>query len=287
MDSKATSVDGITMRWEEDGDGLPLVLVHGIPTGPALWRHVVPRIAGARCLAWEMVGYGASIPEGRARDISVARQAGYLLAWLDSIGIERAVFAGHDLGGGVVQIAAVADPARCAGLFLTNAIGYDSWPIPSVSMTRALGPVVQHLPNVAFKGAFDTFIKRGHDDPARASESINAHWPHYARHDGAAAFIRQIRALNVDDTLSVAGRLWDLRIPARIVWGVRDQFQKIGYGERFARDLGAPLVRIEQGKHFTPEDHPDIVANEINRLLEDVRRAERPGGSQAPAAASR
>jgi pimeloyl-ACP methyl ester carboxylesterase len=287
VDSRTAMVDGIAIRWEEEGDGLPLVLVHGIPTCPALWRHVVPRITGATCLAWEMVGYGGSIPEGRSRDISVARQAHYLLAWLKTVGIERAVFAGHDLGGGVVQIAAVREPARCAGLFLTNAIGYDSWPIPSVKTLRALGPVVQQLPNAVFKGVFSTFIKRRHHDTTRASESIDVHWPHYARHDGAAAFVRQIRALNVHDTLSVAGRLRDLRVPARIVWGARDRFQKIHYGERFARDLKAPLVRIEQGKHFTPEDHPDTVANEINRLLDEVRQAERAGGSAAQPEARR
>lgn len=64
MESRTASVNGITTRWEEQGTGVPLVLVHGIPTCPALWRHVVPRITGARCLAFEMTGYGASIPEG-------------------------------------------------------------------------------------------------------------------------------------------------------------------------------------------------------------------------------
>lgn len=74
MDSHTIMVDGIRMQWQEHGAGIPVVLVHGIPTSPALWRHVVSRIGAARCLAFEMVGYGSSIPEGRARDISVARQ---------------------------------------------------------------------------------------------------------------------------------------------------------------------------------------------------------------------
>jgi pimeloyl-ACP methyl ester carboxylesterase len=82
MDPKSTTVEGISvrridipMRWVERGEGLPLVLIHGMPTSPLLWREVMPRIAGARCLAWEMVGYGASIPEGRERDISLSAQA--------------------------------------------------------------------------------------------------------------------------------------------------------------------------------------------------------------------
>lgn len=49
------------MRWEEEGEGTPVVILHGIPTSPRLWRHVVPLVASsdggnARCLAWEMVG---------------------------------------------------------------------------------------------------------------------------------------------------------------------------------------------------------------------------------------
>lgn len=271
--TKTATIDAITMRWEESGEGAPVVLIHGILTCPALWRHVTPRISGARCLAWEMVGYGASIPEGRDRDISVGRQADYLASWLKHLGIEQAVLAGHDLGGGVAQIAAVRHPGLCRGLFLTNAIGYDSWPIPSVKAMRAAGPVVRHLPDPAFKQVFRTFIQRGHSDSDKAEEAMEAHWPHYDRHAGAAGFVRQVDSLNVQDTLAVVDDLPRLGIPARIVWGAADQFQKIEYGERFARDLSAPLRRIDGGKHFTPEDHSDIVAQEIDQLAADVKSA--------------
>ncbi|TCO77872.1 alpha/beta fold hydrolase [Chromatocurvus halotolerans] len=270
MNSNTTVVDGITMRWEEAGDGMPVILIHGIPASPALWRHVVPRISGARCLAWEMVGYGASIPEGHDRDISIGRQADYLASWLKHLGVEQAIFVGHDLGGGVAQIAAVRNPGLCRGLFLTNAIGYDSWPIPSVKAMRMAGGLVRHLPDSVFKQVFQNFIKRGHDDSVRAEEAIDAHWPNYRDHGGAAAFVRQVKSLDVQDTLSIAGDLPSLGIPARIVWGVADTFQKIDYGERFASDLSAPLQRIEGGKHFTPEDHPEIIAEGINQLVAEV-----------------
>lgn len=271
MDSKTATVDGIAMRWEERGTGTPLVLVHGIPTCPALWRRVAPRVENARRLAFEMVGYGASIPQGRGRDISVAKQADYLVAWLKHLGIERAVLAGHDLGGGVVQIAAVRHPETCAGLFLTNAIGYDSWPIPSVKAMRAAGPLIKRLPNAAVKQMLRTLMRRGHDDAEKAEEALGAHWPHYARHGAGAALIRQMKALDVHDTLNVADDLSRLDVPARLAWGTADQFQKIEYGERFARDLKAPLRRIDGAKHFTPEDHPEIVAEEINLLLRDAK----------------
>ncbi|WP_404383838.1 alpha/beta fold hydrolase [Caenispirillum salinarum] len=278
MQTKTIAVDGIPMRWLEDGagDGLPVVMIHGIPTGPALWREVMPRVTGGRCLAWEMVGYGGSMDAGRDRDISVAAQAGYLLDWMDELAIGRAILCGHDLGGGVAQIAAVRRPEACAGLLLTNSICYDSWPIPSVKSMRAMGGALEHVPDGMLKPMLAMFYKRGHDDDEAARAALEAHWPHYHEHDGAAAFVRQMKALNVEDTKAVADRLPTLKVPARVVWGDDDQFQKLAYGERLARDLDAPLRHIPGGKHFTPEDHPDVLAEELNALIAEVHRADEP-----------
>ncbi|ESR24628.1 alpha/beta fold hydrolase [Lutibaculum baratangense] len=267
MEMNSRTIDGIPMRWHERGEGIPLVLIHGIPTGPRLWRHVLPRLEGARCLAWEMVGYAGSIPAGRGRDISVAKQAEYLVAWMNALGLERAILAGHDLGGGVAQIAAVRHRDRCAGLFLTNAIAYDSWPIPSVKILRATRSAIRHLPDAALKMVMTTLFRRGHDEPAQAREALEAHFPAYLDSDGAAALARQVAALDVRDTEAVAPELSRLNVPARLCWGAADQFQKVRYGERLAHDLSAPLRRIDGAKHFTPEDHPVVVAEEINALV--------------------
>lgn len=260
------------MRWDERGSGIPVVLVHGIPTSPQLWRKVMPLVDGARLMAWEMVGYGRSIPEGRGRDISVRAQAGYLLEWLDAQRLDRVVLVGHDLGGGVVQIAALRHPQRCLALLLTNAIGYDSWPIPSVKMLRAVGGLVRRLPAGVIKaGIFKMLMTRGHDDAHVARESLALHSAPYAEHEAGEALVRQVRSLDVNDTLAVAGELPLLAgMPTRVVWGASDQFQKIEYGERFARDLGTSLERIEGGKHFTPEDHPDRIAAALGELLREV-----------------
>lgn len=272
MESRTVRVNGIQMRWEEAGTGQP-VLIHGIPTSPQLWRHVAPRLQGARALAWEMVGYGASIPEGHGRDISVRQQAEYLVAWLHEIGIERAVLVGHDLGGGVAQIAAVRHPELVQGLVLMNAIAYDSWPIPSVKVMRALSPAVRRLPDAIFRQVFRLFLLQGHTTRQHAWEAFAAHWPHYATHGGAVAFVRQVRALDVHDTLAVADQLPGLHIPAWLVWGAADQFQQIGYGYRLAHDLRARLDRIEGGKHFVPEDHAGRVVDAINGLVAELQSA--------------
>lgn len=258
-------VNGVATRWIEGGSGTPIVLVHGIPTSPALWRHVLPLLRG-RAMALEMIGYGSSIPAGEGRDISLSAQADHLLRWLDALELQRVVLAGHDLGGGVAQIVAARAPGRCIGLMLTNAVAYDSWPIPSVKAMRAAAPVVAHLPDVGFRLLLSSLIHRGHDDRRSAREALAAHWPPYAANGGAAAMVRQIRALDVRDTISIQDRLPQLQVPARVVWGTGDQFQKVKFGERLARDLGTTLHRIEGAKHWTPEDHPDVIAAAINEL---------------------
>ncbi len=91
METHAIDVRGSRMHWLEQGEGQPVVYLHGIPASPRLWRHVIPRVRGARSLAWEMVGYGTSIDEGRNRDIGVARQAEYLADWMEMIGYEGIV----------------------------------------------------------------------------------------------------------------------------------------------------------------------------------------------------
>ena len=270
MEARTVDVEGIRMRWEEEGEGPPVVFIQGIPPSPRLWRHVVPGVQGARSLAWEMVGYGASIEEDWDRDISVAKQADYLASWMREVGLESAFLVGHDLGGGVAQILAVRQPQLVRGLVLTNSICYDSWPIPSVKAMGAMGAAVERLPNSVFRQVYSTFLHRGHDNRACAKESIEEHWPYYERAGGAAAMIRQVRSLDVNDTLAIADQIPNLNVPARLVWGAADQFQKIGYGYRLAHELGALIERIEDGKHFVPEDHPERVAAAVNELLEQA-----------------
>jgi len=270
MTSCTATIDGTPVRWLEQGQGQPVVLVHGIPTSPALWRHVTPLLPDLRVLSFEMTGYGDSIPAGRDRDLSVSAQADRLTAWIEHLDVGPVTLVGHDLGGGVVHIAAVRRPDLCAGLMITNGIGYDSWPIPSVKAMRATAPLLSKLPAVALKPAFGLLLARGHDDAGKAKEALAVHHRPYAQHGGGAAMARQVTALDVQDTIAVQDRLPSLKVPARIVWGVADQFQKIEYGERFARDLGATVRRIEGGKHFTPEDHPDVVAEEIRSLAAEV-----------------
>lgn len=198
-----------------------------------------------------MVGYGRSIAAGADHDLSVAAQSRYLNALLDYLGIDQAILVGHDLGGGVAQIAAVNQPDRCAGLALINSIAYDSWPIPAVKAAQAVPGLVIRTPDALFTRMLGVLLARGHDDPAVARASLEQHARHYLEHDGAAALARQIRALDVRDALAVADQLPELGVPARVVWGLADPFQKAPYGQCLARDWhGSGELSAEQASRI-------------------------------------
>lgn len=276
MKRKYRDVHGIWMHWREIGTGLPVVLVHGLATSPCVWRHVVPETQGARCLAWEMVGYGSSIPQGVDRDLSVAQQAIYLLNWLKALRIQRAVLVGHGLGGGVVQIAAKQRPELCAGLVLVNSVGYDAWPTPAIKLVCRLSALMKRAPARLFRLALWRFFRRGHVSHAAATEAFALHWRHYAEH-GAAAFVRQACALDLRDTRNVINAVRRLGVPTRVIWGARDHLLPVAYGFRFARDLDATFDYIFKGRHFTPEDHPEVVARAINDVLAELAPRADPG----------
>jgi pimeloyl-ACP methyl ester carboxylesterase len=271
MSIRFVNVGALRMRWVERGEGPPVIFLHGIPTSPLLWRYVLPELDGIRCLAWEMVGYGASAEEGRGRDISAAAQADYLAQWMDAIGVERAVLVGHDVGGGVAQIFAARRPTRTAGLVLTNSVCYDSWPIPTIRILRGLAPIVRLFPAGVVSAGLHCLMLRGHDDRDRARRAHRVHRQYYAGRRAASTLVRQIQSLDAGDTLAVQEVLPRLRIPVRIVWGAADTFQKISSGERLAEDLGAPLDRIDDGRHFVPEDHPDRIAAAVRAVVAEAR----------------
>jgi pimeloyl-ACP methyl ester carboxylesterase len=268
-------VNGILMRWEEHGKAkaMPVVFLHGLPTHPRLWRYVIPRLANTsvRCLAWEMVGYGWSMKEGLGKDISVARQAEYLHSWLGHMRIEKAIFVGHDLGGGVLQRLAISHPELVAGMVLADSVAYDNWPVSAVKIARKMEWLIQRLPPALIKPFFlSALFNLGHDNDFRRSESAELHWHPYARSIGPKAFVHQLMSLNTDDTNAIAEKLRELKIPARIVWALSDPLS-IQSGERLARDLDAPLLKIKAGKHFTPEDHPEILVQAIKGVLIEVK----------------
>ena len=98
--------------------GPPVVLCHGFPGSWAVWRHQLPALAAAghRAIAPDMRGYGRSLRPADAAQYDRAHTVADLTSLLDELGIERAVFAGHDFGAQLTWDLPAWAPDRVAGL---------------------------------------------------------------------------------------------------------------------------------------------------------------------------
>jgi pimeloyl-ACP methyl ester carboxylesterase len=107
-------VDGIELNVSVEGEGEPVLLIHGFPDSSALWRSVTPRLnaAGYQTVALDQRGFGESdAPEGKRR-YALTHLAADALAVLDALGIHRAHLVGHDWGAAVGWYLAGTHPDR-------------------------------------------------------------------------------------------------------------------------------------------------------------------------------
>jgi pimeloyl-ACP methyl ester carboxylesterase len=103
---------------EECGEGQAVVFVHGFPDLARGWQHQLPVVAeaGFRAIAPDMRGYGASSCPEAVDAYTLAELTGDLVALLDALEIEKAIFVGHDWGGFVAWAMPVLHPERVAGI---------------------------------------------------------------------------------------------------------------------------------------------------------------------------
>ena len=111
--------NGIELAFDRRGKGTPLVLIHGYPLDHSIWGDVVPLLENDFDLILPDVrGFGGSATV--ETPYSMADIAADLAAVLDSLGIEKAAFAGHSMGGYVALAFAKAFPDRVSGLSLIS-----------------------------------------------------------------------------------------------------------------------------------------------------------------------
>ena len=130
--------NGIRMAVYEQGDGPPVVLLHGFPELAYSWRHQLPALAdaGFRAIAPDQRGYGRTdVPPGIS-----AYRADALIAdvhgLLDALALDSATFVGHDWGALLLWQMAVRCPQRIDRLVILNIPHYPRGPVDPIRIMR-------------------------------------------------------------------------------------------------------------------------------------------------------
>jgi pimeloyl-ACP methyl ester carboxylesterase len=121
---KHAAVNGVDLAYYEAGprQGVPIVLCHGFPELAFSWRHQIKALAdaGRWVIAPDQRGYGLSSKPGQVTDYDIDHLTADLVGLLDHLGVEKAIFCGHDWGGIVVWQMPLMHPNRVAGVIGLN-----------------------------------------------------------------------------------------------------------------------------------------------------------------------
>jgi pimeloyl-ACP methyl ester carboxylesterase len=116
--------NGVRLAYYEVGDrtGVPVIFCHGFPELAFSWRHQLQAFAAAGrwAIAPDQRGYGLSSRPEAVTDYDIEHLTGDMVGLLDHLGVEKAIFCGHDWGGIVVWQMPLHHPARVAGVIGLN-----------------------------------------------------------------------------------------------------------------------------------------------------------------------
>ena len=92
----------MTLKYDDSGSGLPVVLLHGFPLSRRMWQPQIDGLsqAGCRVICPDLPGFGASPPQRGM--VSMDAYADAVIALLDKLKIEQAVVGGMSMGGYVL-----------------------------------------------------------------------------------------------------------------------------------------------------------------------------------------
>jgi haloalkane dehalogenase len=270
------NADGISYRevqpdaWE--GSGATALFLHGYPTSSYLWRNVLPAVAAAGCraVAPDLPGFGDSPPDLPG---TWERQVENVERFRQALGLDELILGVHDWGGLIGLRWACDHPDAVRALVITDTGFFPDGKWHGMAKTlRTEGEGEQVVENVnrEFFG-----MALGQISPAVPADALDEYFKAYGDAERRRNQLDLYRSGDFEKLEPYRGRLTALGVPAKIVWGAKDEFAPVAGAYRFTKELpGAELVVLDDVGHFLMEDEPDRVAREIATFVGAQVRAE-------------
>lgn len=275
------TVGDARVAYYEEGEGPPLLLIHGCPFSSFIWRKVIGELSThCRCLAPDLLGLGDTETAPDA-DWSLPAQAAMVVGLLDGLDIERAHMVGHDHGGAVAQLLAAEHPERIDRLVISNAEAYDNWPSaaerPFLTLVRLplLGDAALWLWSRRWAVRLSLIEgKAVHNPKVLTTELLNgyirANMSDRHRRAKSKRFLAgQSDPANNRVTLDLLDGLRRFDHPTLLVWAAEDPHFGPKWGERLLHDIPG-AVRLEllpETGHLLMEERPERFAALVDQFL--------------------
>ena len=276
---RALDVGAGTMRYLDEGQGAPVVMVHGTPSWSFLYRHLVKGLRDRwRCIVPDHLGFGLSDkPTGWS--YAPGDQARNLATLIESLGLRDLTLVVHDFGGPIGLSYGIEHPENVRRLVVFNTW---MWSVrEDVRTARAAKLSGTALGRFLYARGFSVNVlwKHAIKDPGRYPGAVHAQYARaVASPEARHATLMYARALlGASDWYD---GLWRRRdrlagIPTLLIWGLKDP----AFGGHLPRWRDAfphaQVVELSHTGHAPQETRADEILPVIRSFLE--------GRSEAPA----
>jgi pimeloyl-ACP methyl ester carboxylesterase len=248
-------VDRLTMHYDVQGEGEPLLLIPYLSADHACYAFQLPAYTEQfSCIAIDLPGSGESDkPPG---PYSTDDYADQVAAFLGAIGVERAHVAGVSLGGAVGIHLAARHPGRVRSLSL-----HSSWPASDdylkvvVEQWRTLASSLPTVADVVIQGIFPwCFTPEMYVERAEFVDGL-ADFVRGRPAQPVEAFLAQSEAVITHDAGAVLG---DVRAPTLITFGAQDLVCSTRFAEPLESGIrGSELVVFDHLSHAGLHEDPE------------------------------
>jgi pimeloyl-ACP methyl ester carboxylesterase len=269
LSEHTAELEGLPIFWRgggavvgSGGAAVPLYL-HGVPSNSDEWVPFLKRSGG---LAPDLPGFGRSGKPG-SLSYTIDEYDRFIERFLDFVGVERVRLVVHDWGA-VGLAFAQRRPERIERLVVINAVpllpGYRWHRTARIWRTPVLGELAMGTTNRRVL----QFLSRESNATAgpMPEEWLDSVLGHFDQ--GTQRAILRLYRSSPPAVLEAAGaQLRALRMPALVVWGMRDPYIPERFGRAYASALGgAEVIELPDAGHWPWLDRPDVIDRVVDFL---------------------
>jgi len=270
-------VGGVRTFVREEGQGTPVLCMHGVPVSSFLYRKVLPELArrGLRGICFDLPGLGLS-QRSPDLDPTWTGLGRFAVEAVDALALDRFHLVVHDIGGPVGFELAATIPERIASLTIMNTMVEVTRFRKPWAMAPLAVPVLGELWLAAMVGPVFTtamYMLGVSDRRVCPPEQVLGHLRLLKRDDRGRAFLRIMRAFETTEAKEALylGTLREAPYPIQALWGDLDPGLRIEVqGEEVRRIVGTEAFSRVPAKHFLQETHPVEVAELVAALVTRV-----------------
>lgn len=262
-------IGDVRMHYVDEGEGPPLLMVHGNPTWSFYWRRLIEAFRGRyRVVAIDHVGCGLS-DKPQDYPYTLHRHTENLSELVRRLGLNQTTLVAHDWGGAIGLGAVLANRSRFDALVLLNTGAFPPPYIPwriRVCRVPWLGTWAIRRWNLFARAAVRMAVATPKNITPEARAGLLAPYDSWSHRIAIDKFVKDIPASPRHPTWQTLAHMAEELVeladwPVQLIWGMKDWCFRPACLNRLL-DLfpNADVCRLESASHYVVEDaHQDVI----------------------------